>query len=363
MSKANSMNDKIAKFVFRDPKVMFHTPTASWILVLTGGYHIQFYKSTDLIHWSFVSRFGDQDGTHNVTWECPDLIEFPQTTSDKKTNLWILLVSATGAPGGGFGMRYFIGTFDGLEFKNQQYSQTINWIDYGPDLYAGIAFNNIPRYDGRQIIISWMSNWQYAQFVPTAPLWRGQMTIPRQLQLDFNSFTNAHHLRQLPVHELYLYSKPFLTLHHRSLSSKKSNIVLNISNDVFMLTTEFSNITEITTIHLRLRQSLDKIEYTEINYIGEKNRIEFDRSHSGNVDFHESFYKQFNMLLDRETLTTGILKLQILVDRSSIELFVNGGKYTMTSLIFPKYQSNQIELSVEGQEILLNYLELAQISL
>ncbi len=82
MSKPNRMSDKIEKFVFRDPKVMFHTATASWILVLTGGYHIQFYKSTDLIHWSFVSRFGDQDGTHNVTWECPDLIEFPQTTSD-----------------------------------------------------------------------------------------------------------------------------------------------------------------------------------------------------------------------------------------------------------------------------------------
>ncbi|CAF1141700.1 unnamed protein product [Adineta steineri] len=101
----------------------------------------------------------------------------------------------------------------------------------------------------------------------------------------------------------------------------------------------------------------------EIKYIGNKNQIEFDRSHSGNINFHNSFYPQFNMSLDKETLTTGILKLQIIVDRCSIELFINGGKYTMTALIFPKYQGYQIELSIDGEDILLNYLELMLFSM
>ncbi|CAF1500486.1 unnamed protein product, partial [Rotaria sordida] len=212
-------------------------------------------------------------------------------------------------------MQYFIGTFDGTTFRNLQLTQTINRLDYGPDFYAGIIYHNISQYDGRQIIISWMNNWQYAQDVPTGPLWRGQMTIPRQLKLDFNSFTNNYHLRQLPVHELYSYSKKLLTFHHQILTSNTTNILSNISSHVFMLSTEFHNITKTTVIRLYVRQSLDKSEYTEIKYV------------------------------DDETLTMGILQFQIIVDRCSVEIFVNGGKYTMTTLIFPKFESQRMELS------------------
>ncbi|CAF1107123.1 unnamed protein product [Adineta steineri] len=364
VSKADRLSDKITRNAFRDPKVMFHVATNSWILVLTGGDHVQFYRSIDLIHWSLISHFGHNDGSHGGTWECPDLIEFPQVKLKNQTNLWILLVSVQrGSPAGGSGMQYFIGTFDGYIFHNIQSSQTINWLDYGSDFYAGITFHNIPQYDGRHILISWMNNWQYARELPTAPLWRGQMAIPRQLQLDFNSFTKTYHLRQLPAHELYLYSKQLLTFYRRKLSSKSANMILNSSHDVYMLNTEFHNITKTTNIHIRLRQTIDKLEYTEIKYIGNKNQIEFDRSHSGNINFHNSFYPQFNMSLDKETLTTGILKLQIIVDRCSIELFINGGKYTMTALIFPKHQGYQIELSIDGEDILLNYLELMLFSM
>jgi fructan beta-fructosidase len=344
---------------FRDPKVMFHTFTDSWILVLTGGDHVQFYKSIDLIHWSFVSNFGYTHGSHGGTWECPDLIEFPQATINNKTSLWVLLVSVqNGPPAGGSGMQYFIGTFDGFTFQNIQSPQTINWLDYGPDFYAGITYHNIPRFDGRQIMISWMNNWQYAQDVPTAPLWRGQMAIPRQLQLDFNSFTNSFHLRQSPVYELHSYSKQLFTFHRRTLSSSTSNILSNISSNVFMLLSEFHNVTKTSVIRLRVRQSLDKNEYTEMKYIGEKNAIELDRSHSGNIGFHPAFRTQFNVMLDNATPTTGILKLHLIVDRCSVEIFINNGKYTMTALIFPKFEGRQMELLVEGQTIVLNYLEL-----
>ncbi|CAF1504698.1 unnamed protein product [Rotaria sordida] len=359
ISKPNNMNIQSSEIVFRDPKVIFHTSTASWILVLTGGNHIQFYKSIDLIHWSLVSRFGYEYNSHSSIWKCPDLIEFPLTKAKKKLNLWILIVSRqTSASIGDSAMQYFIGTFDGTTFRNLQLTQTINRLDYGPDFYAGIIYHNISQYDGRQIIISWMNNWQYAQDVPTGPLWRGQMTIPRQLKLDFNSFTNNYHLRQLPVHELYSYSKKLLTFHHQILTSNTTNILSNISSHVFMLSTEFHNITKTTVIRLYVRQSLDKSEYTEIKYVGKNNQIEFDRSHSGNINFHSGFFTKFNITLDDETLTMGILQFQIIVDRCSVEIFVNGGKYTMTTLIFPKFESQRMELSVEGQHILLNYLEL-----
>jgi fructan beta-fructosidase len=349
--------------VFRDPKVMFHASTASWIAAISGGDHIQLHRSTDLIHWSLVSRFGYEQGSHAGIWECPDLIEFPHKTGNNQTTFWVLIVSIDrNAIAGGSGIQYFIGTFDGLTFQNLQSPETINWLDYGPDFYAGIIYHNVPRYDGRQIMISWMNNWQYAQDVPTAPLWRGQMAMPRQLQLDFNSFTNAYHLRQSPVHELHSYSKQLFTFHRQTLTSSSSNILSNTFSDTFMLFGEFHNITKTSIIRLRVQQSSDKKEYTEIKYIGEKNEIELDRSHSGNTDFHPQFHTHYNMTLDQETPTTRVLKLQVLVDRLSVEIFVNDGKYTMTALIFPKAGDHGMELSVGGQEILLNSLELMLIS-
>jgi fructan beta-fructosidase len=358
MSKSTVMNHKTAKVVFRDPKVMFHASTASWILILTGGDHVQFYKSTDLIHWTLVSRFGHNHGSHHGTWECPDLIEFSHASTDDGTHVWVLFVSVrNNSPAGGSGMQYFIGAFDGLTFQNLQSPETINWLDYGPDFYAGMTYHNIPQYDGRQIMISWMNNWQYARDVPTGPLWRGQMTIPRVLQLDFNPLTHAYDLRQSPVHELYSYSKHFFTFHRQTLTSSSSNILSNIHSNNLMLLGEFHNITT-TIIHLRVRQSSDKKEYTEIKYIGEKNEIELDRSHSGNTDFHPQFRTRFNVPLDDETTTTGVLKLQVLVDRCSIELFINDGKYTMTALVFPIIRGLNMELSVEGPDIVLNHLEL-----
>ncbi|CAF1050785.1 unnamed protein product [Adineta ricciae] len=360
VSTADRLSDQIVRRPFRDPKVFYHIRTSSWILVLTGGDHVQFYRSSDLIHWSLVSQFGLTDGSHGGTWECPDLIEFPQRTLKNRTSLWVLLVSVQrNAPAGGSGMQYFIGTFDGNEFHNIQPPETINWLDYGPDFYAGITFHNIPGYDRRQILISWMSNWQYANNLPTAPLWRGQMTIPRQLQLDLNSYTNKYHLRQTPVQELTRYSKRLITYHHEKLS----NMVLNMSRDVYMFNIELHKITKATTIHLKFRENSNKSEYTQVSYIGEKNQIELDRTRSGLTDFHSSYPVQFNMNLDRETLITGRLQLQLIIDRCSIELFVNEGKYTMTSLIFPKDSGYQIEITVDGHEIFINYLELMLFSL
>ncbi|CAF1243227.1 unnamed protein product [Rotaria sp. Silwood1] len=359
ISKSDIVNIESMKTDFRDPKVMFHEATSSWILVLTGGNHVQFYKSTDLIHWTLTSRFGYEHVSHDGLWECPDLIEFSSTRVKNQTSLWVLLVSVgNNAIAGGTGMRYFIGTFNGNTFQNLQSSDTINWLDYGPDFYAGITYHNVPRYDGRQIIISWMNNWRYAQDLPTAPLWRGEMSIPRQLKLDYSSFTKKYFLRQLPVHEVYSYSRKVFIFHRQVLNSSTSNILRNISSHAFIMLTEFHNITKDTVIRLHVRQSLDKREYTEIIYLGTTNEVEFDRTHSGNIKFHSSFFKRFRAPLDDETLITGILKLQILVDRCSVEVFINGGKYTITALVFPQFASQQLELSVEGQPVILNYIEL-----
>ena len=342
--------------VFRDPKVMYHPSTGAWIAVISGGDHMQFHRSTDLINWTLVSRFGYEHGSHAGVWECPDLIDFSQPTS----NRWVLIVSMDrNAVAGGSGIQYFIGSFDGYTFTNLQPRQTINWLDHGPDFYAGITYHNVPRYDNRRVMISWMNNWLYAQAVPTGPLWRGQMAMPRQLDLEWDSVNNAHFIRQKPVYELYSYSNKLFSFQRQNLSSCTPNILGNLASEVFMISAEFQRVTAKTILHFRLRLNTEHEEFTRVSYYGAENQLVFDRSSSGDVEFHPMFRTRFNMTLGDETLTTGKLELQIIVDRCSVETFVNGGKYAMTGLIFPMFEGYEMDVAVEGDdEIVLDYLEL-----
>ncbi len=157
---------------FRDPKVFYHEKTRSWILALTAGKWIRFYRSPDLLKWTLSGQFGRHDGSHAGVWECPDLFELP-VDGDEKKKKWVMLVSVQKrAPAGGSGTQYFVGEFDGETFVNADTPDTVRWLDWGADNYAGITYNNVPEADGRRIFVGWMSNWDYAQKTPDRPLAR-----------------------------------------------------------------------------------------------------------------------------------------------------------------------------------------------
>ena len=179
---------------FRDPKVFWHEPTQSWIMVLVAGDRAQFYRSDDLIDWTFLSEFGKDAGAHGGVWECPDL--FPLKAPGSVEEKWVLIISINpGAPNGGSGTQYFIGEFDGTTFTSDQKED--KWIDWGTDNYAGITYNNEPN--NQRIFIGWMSNWAYARDTPTEE-WRSAMTIPRSLSLI--KFGDIYELTSYPLDNL-----------------------------------------------------------------------------------------------------------------------------------------------------------------
>lgn len=181
---------------FRDPKVFWYEAGAKWIMTLAVGDHIEWYSSPDLKQWKFESEFGLGVGAHGGVWECPDLFQLPipGTTIFK----WVLLVSINpGAPNGGSGTQYFIGNFDGTHFTPD--SKATLWLDYGKDNYAGVTWNDIPMADGRRLFIGWMSNWQYANIVPTTA-WRSATTLPRELRLQTTNV--GLRLASVPIVEL-----------------------------------------------------------------------------------------------------------------------------------------------------------------
>src|ERR1700744_383030 len=177
---------------FRDPNVMWYAPGKKWVMSLATKDRLTFYSSKNLKDWTKESEFGEHLGAHGGVWECPDL--FPLTAADGK-KLWVLIVNINpGGPAGGSATQYFTGNFDGKTFTPNR--TDTRWLDEGTDEYAGVTWHNTGN---RRIFLGWMSNWAYAEAVPTK-LWRSAMTVPRELKLvkvDTGYFVAAEPVKEL----------------------------------------------------------------------------------------------------------------------------------------------------------------------
>jgi fructan beta-fructosidase len=184
---------------FRDPNVFWYEPQRKWVMIAVLADHRRavIFDSPDLKHWTQKSSFGPA-GDSAGQWECPDLIELPvEDTAEKR---WVLVVNRNpGAPAGGTGVRYLIGSFDGSTFTPENPERPPLWADYGKDFYATNTWNDLPQGDHRRVWIGWISNWQYANAEPTA-LWRGAQSIARELRL--RRYPDGLRLVQVPIREL-----------------------------------------------------------------------------------------------------------------------------------------------------------------
>lgn len=307
---------------FRDPKVFWYAPGKHWVMMLAVGQHMEIYSSANLKEWKKESEFGAMQGAHGGVWECPDLVEIPvEGTREKK---WVLICNLNpGGPFGGSAAQYFVGSFDGKKFVNESPTQT-KWMDWGKDNYATVTWNNAP--DGRCIALGWMSNWQYANNVPTRQ-YRSANTLARDLTLYREG------------QELYLKSTPSVEV--KKARGKKVSIPsfkVSEKHEIVNLFEEKQGAYEVEIVIQNAGAS--KIAFCLLNDKGEKvsmyydlNRKQFvmDRSESGTVDFSKDFpaVTVAPVNVDKE------LTLRLFVDRSSIEAFGEDGKFVMTNLVFP----------------------------
>ena len=142
-------------------------------MMLAVGQEMQIWSSANLKDWNKESSFGSEYGCHGGVWECPDMLKI----SDK----WVLICNINpGGPFGGSATQYFVGDFDGKKFTCESMPKVTKWLDYGKDHYATVSFSN--ALDGRITVLAWMSNWQYANQVPTKQF-RSANSIARDLGL------------------------------------------------------------------------------------------------------------------------------------------------------------------------------------
>lgn len=318
---------------FRDPKVFWFNPQQSWIMVIAAGDAIRFYKSPNLKEWTYSGEFGVGQGSHDGVWECPDLFELP-VDGDTINKRWVLIVSIGEDANFLEGSRtqYFIGSFNGDTFVPEESPAPLLWLDHGRDNYAGVTWSDVPEQQGRRLFIGWMNNWKYANVIPTSD-WRGAMTLPRELTLTAE--LEGVRLLQMPIRELQAQRRSEQNWAAFELSHSELTVT---HGDLLEIIAEFEFDDELE-FGLKLRAS--ETEETIVGYSTHEQLLFIDRSRSGAIDFHDDFACKHSALLKAET---GIIKLHIFVDRSSIEAFANDGILVMTDQIFPLSSSTGIKL-------------------
>lgn len=316
---------------FRDPKVFWYAPTQRWIMIVAGG-TVRFYSSPDLKTWTSESQLTEQT-------ECPDLFPLP-VDGNVQHQEWVLSLG---------GRSYELGTFNGHTFSKTAGPFT---VDFGADFYAAQSYSNIPTSDGRRIWIGWMDNWDYAQQTPTAP-WRGAMTVPRSLSLK--TFAEGVRLVQTPVTELQ-----GLRGQHTSLDSQKitagSHTLAAVSGDTLDITAQF-HIGTASEFGLAVRTGTG--QQTTIGYDVSARQLFVDRTQSGTSSFSGSFAARHVAALVPNNNT---VKMRILVDRSSVEVFGDDGHVVFTDQIFPDASSQGVQVYATGGSVTLSSLDAYQVN-
>ncbi len=336
---------------FRDPKVFWNATSGKWNMVLAAADRIKIYSSTDLKDWTFESDFGQNQGNHGGVWECPDLFPIKDQNGVEK---WVMIVSIgggeTSGPNGGSATQYFIGDFDGKQFISNQ--TDVLWADFGIDNYAGVSWNDIPAIDGRRIFLGWMSNWIYANVTPTNG-WRGEMTVPREIKLV--NTNGKYSLYFAPVIEIENLKDTNLT---NTMSTPQNGV--SLENNAIIATSSYMIDLEIdlslsNQFEFSIGNSLEKLA---LSYDQNNGEFVLDRSKSGIVDFNNLFIKPIRC---KYTLQGTILPIKILVDNSSIEIFVNHGEKAITALFFPKYDYSYLKITSNSANKYLKNITIAPI--
>ncbi|MCD5322130.1 MULTISPECIES: glycoside hydrolase family 32 protein [Pontibacillus] len=330
---------------FRDPVVMWHEETEKWVMLLVAGDKVMFYESENLVDWSYSSEFGAEHGAHGGVWETPELFELA-VDGDSDNKKWVLQVDMNpGSIAGGSGSQYFIGDFDGKEFKLDPDQTETKWTDYGKDFYATQAFNNMDRV----VWIAWMSNWQYAADIPTSP-WRGAMSIPREVSLTTND-RGEMLLTQQPIEELQnLRGEKLMEMENRTLNGTMAMPEFDQSSYEIVATFRVDEANEFG-----FKVAEGEGEETIVGYDDRNNYLFTDRNNSGKTDFHPEFGGVYRAPM--EAMNGYTIKLHIYVDESSVEVFGNNGQKVLTNQIFPTEGSDGLSIYSYGGTVKIESLE------
>lgn len=336
----------------RDPKVFWYAPAKHWNMILAVGNHMEIYSSKDLRTWRHESDFGASYGGHDGVWECPDLFELP-VDGDPGNTRWVLLSNNYSNTLRSGGTQYFVGTFDGREFRCETPADLTRWIDKGRNHYAAVTWDNAP--DGRRVLLAWMAGWPYQD--PQRPVQiRGIQSMPRDLALYTHDGVVYLAAKPSPEMEALRGGEALKTPRFKV---KESRTFALPGEGLCELEVTFRDI-DAAAAGFRLKNSLG--EELVARYDTRTRQFVIDFSRSGKVDYsHDPNARSIVTLATsgndltagaaRETYAPmaddGSISLRVLLDRCSVECFERDGRFAITDYIFPSEPYGQIEFFAE----------------
>jgi fructan beta-fructosidase len=324
----------IGSTAFRDPKVLRHDDAWLMVLVLADERTVEVYRSSDLLRWEHASSFGPSGSVDGV-WECPDLLRVPVEGTDQSAV--VLLVSVlSGAPGGGSGMQYFVGELSGAEFRETQDAQ---WLDHGADFYAAVSYSAAP--DPEPVVQGWMSNWLYANDVPATDF-RGSMTLARRVSLRQRG------------DRLVLAQRPVVRSGDVAHTVTDEDVSGTVVLPVAARSCRIVAVVDLGTadrfgVHVRVGAD----ERTTLWMDLRTGTVGLDRTRSGAVDFHPDFAAVHTAPLVTDD---GTVRVEVVVDESSVEVFIGDGEVVLTDQVFPAAASDGLAVFAEGGTAVLRLL-------
>ena len=360
---------------FRDPKVFWYEPAQKWYMIVSADKEMRFYSSSNLKDWEYVSAFGKGYGIQPNQFECPDFIQLP-VNGDPDNKKWVMIVNINpGCLFGGSATEYFVGDFDGKEFKCETKPEVTKWLDWGKDHYAAVCISNL---EGREVAVPWMSNWQYANVTPIRQ-YRGANGLPRELSLytkDGQTYMAANVVKEAQV----------LRKETRNVGS--FDIKNEYAIDEIFPANDGAYELEMDVIPgsaqvVGLELYNSKGEKSKIYLDMKAGKLVMDRTESGLIAFGEKSEPHALETHDRRKTNSINYKndfalgtwaplslcegkkfhLDIFVDKCSVEIFADGGRIAMTNLIFPTEPYNSIRFYSEGNAAKVENLNLYKLGL
>ena len=357
---------------FRDPKVFWYEKGKCWYMIVSADKETRFYKSKNLKKWTYVSAFGKGLGQQPCQYECPDFFQLP-VNGDKKKMKWVMTMNIN--PGcwfGGSATEYFVGDFDGKNFTCPD-AHDVKWLDWGKDHYATVTFSNT---GDRVLGITWMSNWQYANLTPFKQN-RGANGLPRELKLYEKN--GKYYISEDVAPEVYALRKDTKNLADASVADTKDlkGVAANMEGAFEIEADVTPDANGIAGIEI----SNNKRERTMIYFDMKQGKVVMDRTESGLTDFgKQSVPHDIELAWDKQLAAEGkeparitnsinykndfalatwaplslcedgkkTYHVDIFVDKSSVELFVDGGRIAMTNLVFPVAPYENVKLYTQG---------------
>lgn len=309
---------------FRDPKTYWDLDRREWVVVIGRQQSIWFYTSPNLIDWTYRSTFG-YSSPNIGGFECPDIF---MMTGDDGTSHWVLGGSTQGDYSGQPDtFAYWVGSWNGFTFSPD--GRDPQWLDWGWDWYAAVTWPNASSPATSRYAIGWMNNWHYAgQRVPTddSDGYNGQMSVVRELQLSRQS-GGYYTLLSQPVAELQNHVQRSLTLGDIT-TSNSGGVDLPYNGSTYELELDIAW-NQLNNVGLSIGKSSDGSRHVNVGVY--QGSVYVDRGSAGQSGYSLNGYNQSNAPIDPGARS---VHLKILVDRQSVEVFVNAGYTILSNVIF-----------------------------